>query len=235
MLHNKKNLFSFSKRLKEEFNIELKDENLLKLALTHSSVRSSLLCNERLEFLGDAILGFIISEYLYSALPRHREGALTARKAALVSKPTLAKLAKEKLDLGKYLILGRGEERQDGRKKESILADALESLIGCIYLQHDINVVKNFIKVLFSEEFSKITKKFKRDYKSELQILTQRLFKTLPQYITVSEEGPDHAPRFYVNAYINGKLCGIGEGKSKREAEQMAATQAYHYIKRERF
>ncbi len=200
----------------------------LQNALAHSSYanerwHNSFKSNERLEFLGDSVLGFVVAEYLYSQFPNHLEGDLTRMRADLVCETALAKAAR-KIDLGKHILLGNGEEQGGGRKRASILSDAFESVIAAIYLDGGMAVAKDFIMRFVLDE--KPQQPQNRDYKTALQELVQQKKNQVLAYAMVGESGPDHNKQFAVELSLNGKVVGRGEGTSKKRAEQMAAKAA---------
>ena len=212
---------------------------LLDEALTHKSFVNENRTkdrrqNERLEFLGDAVLSLIISEHLAAGLPHCTEGVLSKLKAQLVSEPSLAKAAK-RLELGVLLRLGKGEELSKGREKQSLLANAMEALIAAIYLDGGLEASREFTLRIFGEELRTIQElqgeSELEDYKTRLQELCQKRFDTLPRYVTVRESGPDHRKTFEVELSIRGDLMGTGRGLSKKEAEQMAAKQALEQMR----
>lgn len=210
------------------------DRALLDEALTHKSyvnerkgqVRQH---NERLEFLGDAVLSLIISEHLAIRYPQLSEGALSKLKAGLVSEASLSAAAR-RLNLGAHLRLGRGEELSKGREKHSLLADVLEAVISAIYLDGGLEASRAFTLDALQEELSRIGSAQARpgsdDYKTRFQEWCQQRYETLPRYVLVKESGPDHQKCFEVEVEIEGKVAGSGVGHSKKEAEQMAARQA---------
>jgi ribonuclease-3 len=207
---------------------------LLEEALTHSShvneqKSASVQHNERLEFLGDAVLSLVMSEYLASALPQSSEGALSKLKAQLVSESTLALVAR-RLELGGHLKLGRGEDRSKGREKDSLLADALEAVLAAVHLDGGFEASRMVTRRIFAEELTHIAAQQDQpgagDYKTQLQEWCQKRHDTLPRYVTVRETGPDHQKLFEVELSIQGEVMGIGSGRSKKEAEQQAAKQA---------
>jgi ribonuclease-3 len=212
-----------------------KDKELLLQALTHKSWVNEHLgqreSNERLEFLGDAVLEFIISEVIYSKFPEKEEGYLTALRANLVNTENLANLAL-KLDVGKSLFLSKGEEEGGGRINPSLLADTVEAIIGALYLDQGLDATREFIKVnLVSEIPEKVGKPLK-DPKSRLQEYVQSEGLSTPKYMVVKESGPDHNKEFVVEVVINGKVSGEGQGKSKSEAEQKSAEDALKLVKK---
>jgi len=206
------------------------DESLLRQAFLHPSyVREQGLpgaaSNQRLEFLGDAVLDLVMAEYLYSHYPEESEGKLTSRKAVLVRRTALADLA-DALKLGEMLLLGRGEEETGGRHKASLLGDALEALIGAIYLAQGWQAAQRFILEHFEELLQEETTTDSFDYKSQLQELIQSHTKQLPSYETVKTSGLPHQRTFETEVRLANQLLGRGEGLSKRAAEQEAAQQA---------
>jgi len=206
-----------------------KDINLLTLALTHRSwvnenpkVRGS---NERLEFLGDAVLEFLVSKELYSRFPDKEEGYLTTLRANLVNTQNLSKIA-EKLNVGGAIYLSKGEEDGGGRVNPSLLADSVEAIIGALYLDKGIEAVNNFLEEnMFIEISDKVVGDLK-DAKSRLQERIQAEGSPAPKYVVVEESGPDHAKHFVVEVYVSDKSLGRGDGKNKSEAEQAAARKA---------
>ncbi len=207
---------------------------LLEEALTHKSYSNERRSkdrtqNERLEFLGDAVLSLVMSEYLAAEFPGSNEGGLSKLKAHLVSEASLAKAAR-RMKLGHLLRLGKGEELSKGREKHSLLADALEALIAAIYLDGGLEASRTFTLRVLEEELLATRAEQARpgmeDYKTQLQEVCQKRFDTLPQYATVRESGPDHEKVFEVELTIQGVMRGIGRGHSKKEAEQMAAREA---------
>jgi ribonuclease-3 len=210
---------------------------LLNQALTHKSYvheqREPAQHNARLEFLGDAILGAVISDYCYSRFPALAEGELSKLRASLVNEGNLARIAR-RLDLGTYLLVGRGEELTGGRAKASLLADTLEALIAAVYLDSSLNEVYRVVLRCFQEDLKTILDEGYKDYKSELQEYTQEKFGCVPTYAIVRERGPDHDKVFEVELAVRGQLQGIGAGKSKKEAEQAAARHVLEaFIQRE--
>ncbi len=209
--------------------LELLDE-----ALTHKSHVNEQRAkprrhNERLEFLGDAVLSLVISEYLAGRFPQLTEGALSKLKAKLVSEASLARAAR-RLQLGSLLRLGRGEELSKGREKHSLLADAVEAVIAAVYLDGGLDASRRFTLHALGEELTQIEAQEIRpgvdDYKTQFQEWCQKRFETLPRYVIARESGPDHHKTFEVELMVNGEVVGVGRGHSKKEAEQMAAKQA---------
>lgn len=211
--------------LEKNISYSFKDKKILEQALRHSSYSNEkktgkLSCNERLEFLGDAVLELISSEYFFDKYSDKLEGELTKLRAKYVCEPALDYSAK-KLDIGKYLFLGKGEEATGGRKRPSLLSDALEAIIGAIYLDGGFANAKEFVlnNVLNDIE----NKQFFYDSKTILQEETQKLYSVSPEYILISEIGPDHNKQFEVKVMIEGKEFGRALGTSKKNAEQEAA------------
>lgn len=206
-----------------------KDKSLLQNALTHSSYANenraaALHDNERLEFLGDAILGFIVAEHLYRTNPDKPEGELTRIRADLVCEHNLARAA-AKVKLGDFLLLGHGEDATGGRKRDSIVSDAMESVIAASYMDGGLAMAKGIIDRLILSDIP-MGKPRNYDYKTVLQELVQRKKEQELHYALVGESGPDHDKRFTVRVLLNGEDVGIGEGSSKKRAEQAAAEAA---------
>ena len=202
---------------------------LLQNALTHSSYanerwHNSLMSNERLEFLGDSILGMVVAEYLYRTFPDRPEGELTRMRADMVCEKSLAAVA-ARIDLGRHLLLGNGEEQSGGRNRDSILADAVESVIAASFLDGGMNAARQFIQKFILVEVP-VKKLHNADYKTALQELVQQKKNQTLSYALVGESGPDHDKRFEVEVSLNGRVIGVGSGSSKKRAEQMAAQAA---------
>lgn len=221
-------------------NYRFANSGLLNEALTHKSYvnerrTSGQHHNERLEFLGDAVLSLIVSDYLANRYPELSEGALSQLKAKLVSEAPLAKAAR-RLDLGAKLRLGRGEEISKGREKPSLLADALEAVIAAVYLDGGLEASRNFTIAVLSEELCQVdelqTKPGGGDYKTRFQEWCQKHHEVLPRYVIARESGPDHHKLFEVEVYLNDAVCGLGRGHSKKEAEQQAAQLALEQVER---
>ena len=220
------------KTLEEKLGYTFQNRALLENALTHSSCanesRGKLQSNERLEFLGDSILGMVVADHLYRNHPDLPEGVLTRTRAALVCEDSLVVVAEE-LGLGQYLRLGKGEEAGGGRNRPSIRADAVEAVLAAVYLDGGIGSARKIIqKYILSREVAGLTKP--RDYKTALQELVQRESGQVLAYRLTGEEGPDHNKRFFVEVTLNGKGVGQGSGRSKKEAEQMAAKAAIEVL-----
>ena len=206
--------------------LKFKNLELLDLSLTHRSVFNERLegsNNERLEFLGDSVLGLISVSLLYRRFPQKTEGELAKIKSVVVSEEILSGLALE-LALDNVLVLGKGEEQTGGRTKKTILADALEALIGALYLDSGFKTAEDFFAPRINREIDRVLeKKGKADYKSELQELSQRLFKTYPLYKLARRTGPEHERLFWMEVAVNGKSYGPCVGRNKKTAEQEAA------------
>lgn len=201
---------------------------LLRQALTHRSAQQEvgLPANERLEFLGDAVLGLTIAHHLYRAHPDLAEGDLTKVKAVAVSEGVLARVARE-LNLGRYLVLSRGEEQSGGRNRPSILADALEAVLGAIYLDRGITTARRVVLDLLWDHLTAIERaEYEADYKTLLQERVQEVHRAPPTYRVVAQSGPDHDRTFVAEARLGSRVLGRGEGKSKKQAEQAAAREA---------
>ncbi len=221
---------TFEKRIRYEY----KDIGLLVTALTHSSYANerkphgeAVEHNERLEFLGDSVLSIIVSDYLFRKYPDTPEGDLTRIRASAVCEKTLGKLARD-IELGKFMRLGHGEELGNGRDRISILADAFEALLASIYLDSGSrDAVEKFLMPLVTPEIQQFVENGKnKDYKTLLQQIVQQEQGEILEYVLTGESGPDHAKSFFVEARLNSNVIGHGKGKSKREAEQMAAKEA---------
>jgi ribonuclease-3 len=220
--------------IQQQIAYTFRDVELLERALTHKSYANENRVhyhNERMEFLGDAVLSLVISEYLMKACPDSTEGDLSKFRAAVVSEPALASVSRE-IGLGDYLLLGKGEEQTGGRNKASLLADCLEALIASVYLDAGIDAAETFIIRAFEAVIRKTcTSGGPLDYKTALQEICQERLKQLPEYRIVSETGPDHQKQFKIEVWIKGQLSGCGMGKSKKEAEQRAAGEALEYLR----
>ena len=214
------------KDLETAIGYRFKNIALLQNALTHSSYanerwHNSLLSNERLEFLGDSILGMTVAEYLYRNFPDRPEGELTRMRADMVCEKALAKVA-ARINLGQHLMLGNGEEQGGGRGRDSILADAVESVIAACFLDGGMNAAKQFIDRFVLVEVP-VKKLHNADYKTALQELVQQKKNQTLTYVLIGESGPDHDKRFEVEVKLNGTTVGTGSGSSKKRAEQEAA------------
>ena len=222
-------------RLRDEFdelqariNYRFKDRGLLEHALTHKSraaedASGGVADNESLEFLGDAILGLVVADTLFHQYPQYNEGQKSKVKAAVVSAQSLARQA-EMIQLGDYLILGRGEEKTGGRFKQALLADAYEALIAAVYLDGGLEAAGSFLRRELKEAIDAgIAQTFAPDHKSALQERVQALGHPLPEYRLSGAEGPDHRKMFTIEVIVNGEVLGAATGRAKKEAEQEAA------------
>jgi len=217
------------KDLENAIGYKFRNIQLLQNALTHSSYanerwHNSLLSNERLEFLGDSVLGMLVAEYLFATFPERPEGELTRMRADMVCEKTLASVA-GRIGLGEHLLLGHGEERFGGRSRNSILADAVESVIAACFLDGGLDAAKSFVQKFILVEVP-LTKLHNADYKTQLQELVQQKKNQNISYSLVGESGPDHDKKFDVEVSLNGQVVGNGCGSSKKRAEQMAAKAA---------
>ena len=221
------------KQLQQKIAYEFKDTKLLQNALTHSSYANEThkpeMSNERLEFLGDAGLSIIVSDYLFDHFRHIPEGELTRLRAASVCERSLCEFAK-KLGLGQHLFLSRGEQNTGGRERSSILADAFEALIAAIYLDGGIEKARSFVLSYVKESIEGQQKVAFKDYKTALQEVIQQNPEDRLCYVPAGESGPDHNKTFRVEVTINSNVVGVGEGKSKKDAEQAAAKEALHLM-----
>ena len=220
--------------LEEIIGYKFKDKSLLELALTHSSYsndqkKGKMHNNERLEFLGDAVLELTSSEVLFHEYREKTEGELTRLRASLVCEPTLADCARE-IHLGDYLLLSQGEDRTGGRNRDSVISDAFEALIGAIYLDGGYNSSKTFIKKYVLNDIE--NKQLFFDSKTILQELLQKDYKERVEYVLTREYGPDHDKHFAVDAVFRHRVIGSGEGTTKKRAEQQAAYEAILKIRK---
>ena len=216
------------RELEEKLGYRFKNIGLLEHAMTHSSYANEhrsagITSNERLEFLGDSVLGMVVAEHLFTAHPDMPEGELTRTRAALVCETSLYEVART-LNLGRYLRLGKGEDAGGGRARPSILADATEATLAAVYLDGGIESVIPIIRTYILDKERE--KAVDRDYKTALQELVQRHPGQAVSYRLVDETGPDHARVFVMEVSVGGKPVGIGRGRSKKEAEQMSAKAA---------
>ncbi|GHU00225.1 ribonuclease 3 [Spirochaetia bacterium] len=216
--------------------IRFKSQELLNLSFMHRSVSNEFgyKCNnERLEFLGDAIIGAVTAALLYEALADKNEGELAKIKSVVVSEDILSGVARE-LQIDTLLLLGRGEDISGGRTKKAILADALEALVGALYLDSGYRAAFSFVSRFINPEITRVLhNRHQRDYKSLLQELSQHSFRTVPVYRLMKRTGPDHARLFWMEVVIRDKTFGPGTGKNKKSAEQEAAKIAYEALHRE--
>jgi len=219
-----------SSELERRLGYLFENKKLLTEALTHRSFYyehpESTTHNERLEFLGDSVLGFVIVEYLFLSDKNLTESAMAKIKSYLVKESVLSEIA-DSLFLGDYLRLGKGEEATGGRKKKSLLSDAIEAVLGAIYLEGGYQKAREVVLGLFRERIDTIMySAVLSDYKTELQERTQLLFSTLPEYRVIKQEGEEHKKVFTIEVYIDGKMLGRGTGRSKKEAQTLAAREA---------
>jgi len=218
-------------RLKNRLQMNWRDDRLLMVALTHSSFtyenrHTGSENNQRLEFLGDAVLELAISDYLFRQNPNRSEGELTKLRAAIVCEPSLSKVSAT-LELGQCLSMGKGEERSGGRNRPSILADAFEALLGAVYLDQGLELAADFAIRCLQPIISDVLEgRQERDYKTELQELVQQYSGETVRYIIINEDGPDHHKVFTAGVLYKGLMSGIGTGRSKKDAEQQAAKAA---------
>jgi ribonuclease-3 len=217
--------------LEQRIGYRFRDLGLLEHALTHKSkahedATGGVVDNESLEFLGDAVLGFVVADLLYREFPHFQEGQKSKAKAALVSTAALAELA-QRIGLGAYLLLGRGEEKTGGRQKQALLADGCEAVIAAVYLDGGVDAARDFILGELRDEIEHVrSPDFLRDFKSALQERLQADGRPLPEYEVTAERGPDHDKRFHVTVRVSGVVLADSEGRTKKEAEQLAARHA---------
>lgn len=223
-------LLGRAKEIEGKIGFVFKDKKLFLLAFVHRSFfneHRDLVDqhNERLEFLGDSVLGLIISDYLYNHLPKEQEGQLSHLRSQIVEAGRCVQFVHQ-LEISQYVLLGRGERLNDGRGRDTILADLFEALIGAIFLDGGLDEVKRFFFGHFSEEISELLSAPLRNWKAELQDYSQKKHQKPPMYKVLKEVGPDHSKMFYVIALIDEQQVGEGTGSSKKEAEQVAAENA---------
>ena len=215
--------------LETKLGYKFKNINYLKNALTHSSyaneVRSGFSSNERLEFLGDSVLSVVVSDYIYKQFPSMPEGELSRLRTTLVCEKSLCGFSRE-LELGKYLMLGKGEDHNGGRERDSILADAFEAVLAAMYLDGGMEVARKHVMRFVLREINNEYEDVFKDYKTVLQEIIQRNPEESVTYIVTDENGPDHNKQFTVEVHLNSNVIGRGTGHSKKQAEQMAAKQA---------
>lgn len=223
------NLDINTKPLQQTIKYQFKDESILIVALTHSSFANEkgkkTPCNERLEFLGDAVLSIVVSDYIFSHCPNFPEGELTKLRASLVCEKSLFEFAKQ-IKLGNFILLSRGEKNNKGNERPSILSDAFEALIAAIYLDGGMDKAKEFVLSFVIPEINNHKPKSFKDYKTQLQEIIQKNPGEQLEYVLVGESGPDHNKHFVVEVHLNSNVIGKGGGKSKKEAEQRAAQKA---------
>ena len=225
------NLHNLEKRI----NYTFRDFKLLRRAMMRSSyINEKHLkkyeCNERLEFLGDAVLELVSSEFLFLDMPEEPEGKLTKTRASMVCEPALAYCARD-IELGSYLLLGKGEDATGGRERDSVTSDAMEALIGAIYLDGGFTNAKEFIHKFILSDLE--NKKLFYDSKTILQEIVQAKMEGIITYDLIGEEGPDHAKTFTINVLVGNKVYGTGTGRTKKAAEQKAAYEAILKLKKE--
>ena len=219
--------------LEKKLGYTFKNKALLLNALTHSSyaneARHGVTSNERLEFLGDSVLSIIVSNYLFNQFPNMPEGELTKLRASLVCEKSLCAFSRE-LELGKFLQLGKGEDKGGGRERDSILADAFEAVLAAFYLDGGMEIARKHVMNFVLRELKHTDDEVFKDYKTALQEIIQRNPEESVSYILTDEFGPDHDKQFTVEVHLNSNIIGTGKGKSKKQAEQMAAKQALHLM-----
>jgi len=223
-------------QIEEKIKINFSNKNLLLLSFVHSSFineNKKLLKdhNERLEFLGDCVLNLIVSEYLYIKFPSFPEGKLSYIRSNLINAQICTKYYLS-LGLNEYILLGKGEQIIE-RGKKAIYADAFEALVGAIYLDKGFEIAKNFVIENFQNFFESELENPEMDYKSKLQDFSQKKYQTLPEYVIIKQEGPEHLKIFYTKVLINGKEKGFGKGFSKKHSQILAAQDAYNKLIKE--
>ncbi len=215
--------------LEENIGYTFKDKSLLRLALTHSSYANEtgnpMNCNERLEFLGDSVLSLIVSDYIFKNFKNRPEGELTKLRASLVCEKSLCAFSRQ-LNVGEHMLLGKGEALNGGRERVSILADAFEAILAAIYLDAGMEQARKHVLRFVCDELKNTDDEVFKDYKTTLQEVIQRNREEHLSYILVDESGPDHDKSFTMEVHLNSNVIGKGSGKSKKQAEQMAARQA---------
>jgi ribonuclease-3 len=218
--------------LQKSLGYQFENEKLITEALTHRSY-SKEFNNERLEFLGDAVMDLIVGEYLFFLFPDKEEGFLSKLRAALVNEESFTKLAKE-LNLGKFLKLSNAEENNGGREKPSILSSAFEAVMGALYLEAGFDKTKEIALKLLKKVYPVINPdELLKDYKTNLQEITQAHFGEVPEYRVINTTGPDHKKQFEIGVYIQGKKYAVAKGKSKKVAQQEGAKKTIEILKKE--
>lgn len=221
-------------QLEAKLDIRLRDRRLLGLALQHGSYGPGIGAHrdtyERLELLGDAVLSLVVCDHLYHRYPDASEGELAKLRARIVSEPWLVRVAKS-LDLGRYILLGKGEEKAGGRNRPALLADVLEAVLGAVYVDSGFGVAHSMATRLLQDAFDELEMP-SEDYKSTLQELLQERERRIPRYRISSQEGPDHARIFVATVEVGGRVLGDGRGPSKKQAEQAAAEEALRRLTR---
>ncbi|MBS9782195.1 MAG: ribonuclease III [Arcobacter sp.] len=220
-------------QLEKCLDYQFKNKDLIIEALTHKSYKKPY-NNERLEFLGDAVLNLIVGEYLYSKFPKSNEGELSKIRASLVNETGFTKLAND-IKLGDYIFISSAEERNKGRTKASILSDAFEAIMGAIYLESGLEVLKPIILNILENSYDKINLDVLfSDYKTALQEVTQAKFASIPEYKIEGSYGPDHKKEFEISIWIDDKHYGTAKGKSKKLAQQAVAKIAIDKLKKDK-
>ncbi len=218
----------------EKSEMEIKDLSLLNLAFTHRSFanESSELVdtNERLEFLGDSVLGMCVADWLFTNLPAKAEGDFSKIKSIVVSEDSLAMIARS-LEVDKYLLIGKGEENSGGRNKKALLADCMEAIFAACYLDSGFEAAKNFIMRYLENQIRAVLEDdYHRDYKTALQEYMQKKWRMVPTYTLVKKTGPEHDFTFFMQVDVNGQIFGLAQGRNKKQAEQHAAKLAYDQL-----
>ena len=222
------------RQLEEKLGYQFRDKQLIIEALTHKSYKKPY-NNERLEFLGDAVLDLIVGEFLFREFPDKDEGVLSKMRASIVNEGGFALLAR-RIDLGDYIFLSMAEENNDGRNKPSLLSNAFEAVIGAVYLEAGLEKSREIVERLLRESYPKIDlDTLCKDYKTSLQELTQATHGMTPDYNLVSSTGPDHRKEFEIAVVLNGEVIAKAKGRSKKQAQQKAAEIALKKLKRERY
>lgn len=221
------------KELEENLGYKFKNKELLERALTHKSSNKPY-SNERLEFLGDAVMDLIVAKYLFDKFHQTPEGDLSKLRAALVNETSFANLAKI-LNLGEFIIISPAEEKNNGRHKSSLLSDAFEALIGAVFLESSLEETSKIALNLLEREYENISlDALAKDYKTTLQEITQGTMGITPEYKLIAAKGPDHKKEFKMGVYLDNKEYGVAIGKSKKDAEQKAAKEAIERLEREK-
>lgn len=226
-------LLQKANEIESKLGYRFKDRSKLGLAFTHRSFinehREVEHHNERLEFLGDSVLGMLMAAFLYERLPNTPEGDLSYLRSRLVEAPSCVSYI-QKLDVEEYILLGRGEKIHDGRGRDSILSDLFEAIIGAIYLDSGLDAAKRFVFNNFMSEIESILETPLRNYKAIIQDYCQKNFQKTPKYIVLDESGPDHSKQFIMAVMVEDRELGKGQGQSKKEAQQSAAEDAVNRL-----
>lgn len=220
-----------SEKIENKLGYVFTDKSLLKLAFTHRSFvnenkETTADHNERLEFLGDAVLGLMVSEFLYKALPNSKEGDLSFLRSKLVEASSCNQFL-QMLEIKDFLLMGKGEKMNEGKGRDTILADLFEAIIGAIYIDSGFQKTKDFFFSKFDEKLFSLIKEPSKNWKALLQDFVQKKYQKQPVYNVISEEGPDHEKTFHVGVYLEHEMLGEGKGLSKKEAEQNSAEDAF--------